>query len=125
MRISDWSSDVCSSDLVHRLLCEAHGALAVGDLAQEVADEQRHVLAPFGQARQVDREDGETVEEVLAETAMADRLVDVEMGGGNDAAVERDLAAPAAALDGAFIETTKHIHLHVCRLVAAPAQEKG
>src|SRR3546814_14806740 len=95
MRISDWSSDVCSSDLVHRLLCEAHGALAVGDLAQEVADEQRHVLAPFGQARQVDREDGETVEEVLAETAMADRLVDVAMGGGNDAAVDRDLDARA------------------------------
>src|SRR3546814_6297108 len=66
-------------EAVHRLLCEAHGALAVGDLAQEVADEQRHVLAPFGQARQVDREDGETVEEVLAETAMADRLVDVAM----------------------------------------------
>src|SRR3546814_16767646 len=96
-------------EAVHRLLCEAHGALAVGDLAQEVADEQRHVLAPFGQARQVDREDGETVEEVLAETEMADRHVDVARGGGNEAAVDIDMAAPAAALDGASPEPQKEV----------------
>src|SRR3546814_4536250 len=39
MRISDWSSDVCSSDLVHQLLRAMGAAMAAADRLQSVADE--------------------------------------------------------------------------------------
>src|SRR3546814_11151454 len=55
LRISDWSSDVCSSDLVHR---EARGdSAAAADaeaLAAEVEDAlKRHALIPDGKGGQV------------------------------------------------------------------------
>ena len=63
-----------------------------------MGDQQRDVACPFGERGQVDREDGEAVEEILAEAAGVDRGVDVAMGGGDDAHVDRDLAAAADPL---------------------------
>src|SRR3546814_8637427 len=55
MRISDWSSDVCSSDLRGIDLIEADGLLAAcrGDVARhrrEIADLRRHVIERVAEA---------------------------------------------------------------------------
>src|SRR3546814_3413315 len=42
MRISDWSSDVCSSDL-HAVVAELHGGGGVRRQAEAGVDHQRHV----------------------------------------------------------------------------------
>src|SRR3546814_12625430 len=45
MRISDWSSDVCSSDLAPRLDAGNHGAVAVDDLDDALLLPERQRLA--------------------------------------------------------------------------------
>src|SRR3546814_19400730 len=47
MRISDWSSDVCSSDLLSKDLEEKLAAKSVGDLPKRI-DGHRHARAYFG-----------------------------------------------------------------------------
>src|SRR3546814_3522655 len=47
MRISDWSSDVCSSDLVHRLAGDAAALLLILDEVQRA-----HIVQPVGQLHQ-------------------------------------------------------------------------
>src|SRR3546814_20349636 len=47
MRISDWSSDVCSSDLLSKDLEEKLAAKSVGDLPKRL-DGHRHARAYFG-----------------------------------------------------------------------------
>src|SRR3546814_12862021 len=45
MRISDWSSDVCSSDLLAKLVVDAHFLLALDDkiaIGQDMGDDRRH-----------------------------------------------------------------------------------
>src|SRR3546814_9854728 len=59
MRISDWSSDVCSSDLV------------IG--------EKRDVAMPFGKRRDADHDFGQPVIKILAEAAVLDHLIEVLM----------------------------------------------
>src|SRR3546814_5760063 len=46
MRISDWSSDVCSSDLFRRLHHSADAAWRAGE--EDVAGKQRHHLRKIG-----------------------------------------------------------------------------
>ena len=45
------------------------------ELVEERLHQQRDVLAPLAQRRQLDGEDVEPVEEVLAQLAVADRLL--------------------------------------------------
>src|SRR3546814_20307161 len=83
MRISDWSSDVCSSDLADTVLVE------LGDLALQVAPEQAHeVLHLAGRAAPVFRGEAEQREERNA-----------ELDGAGDAAAHRlrALAVPQSA----------------------------
>src|SRR3546814_7037062 len=44
MRISDWSSDVCSSDLLHRRADEADQRVGLGKVAPQLVRVGRHVL---------------------------------------------------------------------------------
>src|SRR3546814_20324360 len=54
MRISDWSSDVCSSDLV--ALVAAHEDAAQGSaLVKAFLDAQRHAVAQIGKFADLDR----------------------------------------------------------------------
>src|SRR3546814_6356548 len=59
MRISDWSSDVCSSDLRHALpvaLVAAHENSAQGSaIVIAFLDAQRHAVAQLGEFADLDR----------------------------------------------------------------------
>src|SRR3546814_5612018 len=55
MRISDWSSDVCSSDLIAHRLAVDHGALGRAQVAQDdVVAQQVQARVPVGEAGIVD-----------------------------------------------------------------------
>src|SRR5262245_63513149 len=59
-------------------------------LLEEVPHEQRDVLAALAQRGHLDRDHVQAVEEVLAEAPLADRELEVLVGGGDDAHVDRD-----------------------------------
>src|SRR3546814_8399095 len=84
MRISDWSSDVCSSDL----------ALERGP-GEEMADEVGNVVGALAQRRQPDRHDVEAIEQILAEGALTDELAQVAVRRGDDPHVRLDRRAAA------------------------------
>src|SRR3546814_10843992 len=81
MRISDWSSDVCSSDLVVVIAGEARGAAALG---------QHHLIAAMG-ADIVERLDS-----VIAAARHHDRRVPDLDGLGEEAALFGKLYHPGS-----------------------------
>src|SRR5213594_4982781 len=56
-------------------------------LRAEERGEERDVLAPLGERRDADRQHLQSVEEVLAEAALGDRVLEVEVGRRDDAHV--------------------------------------
>src|SRR5262249_61804629 len=66
------------------------GRLARVDLAEEVRGEEARILAALAQRRQLDREGGQAVEQVLAQAPLRDRL-----GGGAARGPGRPAAEPA------------------------------
>jgi hypothetical protein len=58
-----------------------------------VLEERRNLLAPVAQRRQVERQDLEAVEEILAKAALCDQAIEVGVGGGDDADVDLDRLA--------------------------------
>src|SRR3546814_2481083 len=75
MRISDWSSDVCSSDLVEGV-GEAHHPLAPGDLAGQLQSGLDGVGA--GRPRELDL----VLEAAGREHQLLEALEEVALGGG-------------------------------------------
>src|SRR3546814_14996430 len=100
MRISDWSSDVCSSDLhvagprvaQQRAFGVFGQALAVG---QEVPRQRQDVARACAERRQAQFDAVEAVEQVLAEAAVGDQRGEVGVGRADDA--HRDAALAVAA----------------------------
>ena len=78
-----------------------------------------------GKTRNLDREDGEAVEQIFAEGAGVDRRVDVAMGGGDDPHVHADLAAAADPLHGALLEHAQQLHLHLGGHVTDLVEKEG
>src|SRR2546428_286597 len=87
-------------------------ALARG-LPDEVLDEERNVLAPLAERRHVDRHDVQAIVEVLTELARPHRGLEVDVGRGDDAHVDRDGPQPAEALDLALLEGAEELRLEV------------
>jgi len=56
-------------------------------LRAEERGEEGDVLPPLGERRDADREHLEAVEEILADAALGDRLLEVDVGRGDDAQV--------------------------------------
>ena len=65
----------------------------------EVVHQDRDVLAPLAQRRQVDRDDVEPVEEVVAELPLGDQRAQVALAARDDPDVDRNLPRPAEPLD--------------------------
>src|SRR3989441_5504831 len=82
---------------------------------QEVRRQTWDVLRPLAQRRQDDAEDVETVQEVLAEPTGAHQLVDIAVGGHDDADVYRDRSHPAHPAQLAVIEHLEELRLHLRR----------
>jgi alpha-D-ribose 1-methylphosphonate 5-triphosphate synthase subunit PhnL len=91
---------------------------------EKVLRQQRNVLAPLAQRRQLRRDHVEAVVQVLAELAAGDRLLQVAVGGRDDAHV--DLARSVAA-DGphlAFLQHAQQLDLQLQRHVADLVEEQ-
>src|SRR3546814_12722794 len=87
MRISDWSSDVCSSDLRAGVIA----AFGVGrHLALEVADERRNILDAAGQAGDLEHNHAEPEEQVFAEFAFGDRGAEILVGRSEERRVGKE-----------------------------------
>ena len=98
-----------------RLVVERQASLLlfVAVLAQVVIDERRDLLAPLAQRRQLQADDVEAVEEVLAEAALGDELFEVGVGGGDDAHVDLDRLRLAERVDLVRLEEAQQLGLDV------------
>ena len=83
-------------------------AIHVGD---EGLGHGGEVLLAFAQGRQMDVEDVEAVEEVLAQLAAADGLLRHLIGGGDDADVDFEFGAPAEAANLGVFEDAQQLGL--------------
>jgi hypothetical protein len=80
-------------------------------LLEEVIGEERNVLLPSPQRREVDGEDVESVIEVFAKEAGLDALAQVDAGGGDDAHVDRACLGIARAQGDAIGEDAQEAEL--------------
>ena len=100
--------------------------MVLGEVREEVLDEVAHVLAALAERRDVDVDDVEAVEQVLAEGALADALPQVAVGGADHADVDpRHLPVGADRLDLAGLEEAEQQGLHPQRHLADFVEEDG
>ena len=92
--------------------------------AQEERRERRDVLDALAQRRQRDRDHAQAEVEVLAEPAFLHRLVEVDVGGGDQAEVGLDRAGAADALDLALLNRAQQLGLQVEPQVADLVEEE-
>src|SRR6185436_7786492 len=85
--------------------------MLAGELLEEVIDEQQQVGLPLAQRRDEDGEDVEPVVEILAEGAGGDRLLQVLVGGGDQAHVRLDRLGAADPLELPLLQDTEQLHL--------------
>ena len=84
------------------------------ELLDERARQQRDVVLAVTQGRQVDREDVEPIEEVLAKLVRADRLRRHAVRRGDHAHVHLDLRLAAAdEAEAAFLQNAEQLGLRV------------
>src|SRR3546814_18380870 len=102
MRISDWSSDVCSSDL-HRRLGDQHRRFALHHRASRGAEHQSAMLGRL---------------ERLARDERADERLDQPRLLARDDAEDRELVVPAA--DNALIAPPRQYRLDMSGAKALP-----
>ena len=76
-------------------------------------DEQRRVAGALTERREADRDDVESVEEILAERALRDQLLQIAVRRCDEADVDAHRLDPADALELALLERAKELHLHL------------
>ena len=81
------------------------------ELLQEVLHEQRDVLLPLAQRRQLHRDHVQPVVQVLAELAVCDHPSEVAVGGGDHAHVHLDRVRVADPLELALLQHPQQLHL--------------
>ena len=89
------------------------GAVFRGVELEEVLSEQGDVFAALTERRKLQHDDVEAVEEVFAEAAVFDGLLEVDIGGGDDADVDLDLTGAAEVHEAAVLQDTEDLGLHV------------
>jgi hypothetical protein len=82
-----------------------------GELAEEVLQEKRDVLAPLAERRDLDRHHVQPVVEVLAKGPVSHRLFQIAMGSGEDANVHAERLVAAHPLERALLQDAEELHL--------------
>ncbi|MCY1405619.1 hypothetical protein D9M71_208640 [compost metagenome] len=85
--------------------------MARAELAQEIAHQQRDVFTALAQGRQVDGEDVQPVQQVLAEAPCFHLAAQVHIGGGDDPHIHRDRRGAAHPLDLALLQHPQDLAL--------------
>ena len=92
-------------------------AVGLRIFCDEVIGERDDVTGTFAQWRQFEVHDVEAEQQILAEAAVANGIVEVAIGGGDDADIDWHGAGAADAIDDAFLDGAQqfglqaHIHL--------------
>ena len=95
-----------------------------GELLEEALDQQRNVLGPLAQRRHDDGHDLQPVKQVLAELARRHRLLQLLVGGGDDAHVDADQFGAADHAERAVLQHAQQVALALGREVADLVQEQ-
>src|SRR6185436_11049433 len=90
---------------------------------EEVLREQRHIVTPLPQRREVDADDVQAIVEVLAEAAVLHLLLQIDVGGGNDADVDLDRLHAAEAHELTLLHDAQQLGLRLDRHVADLVEE--
>src|SRR5713226_486838 len=121
--LADVARPVVGEEIGERLHRDGLRALAVlgREPRDEVIDQQRDVFLPLPERWHLDRDHVEPVEEVLAEAAPRDQLVEVVVGRGDHPDVDLDRVLAAHALERLLFQRAQHLGLrlqaHVSDLV--------
>ena len=91
---------------------------------EEQPRQLRQVLDAIAQRRHPDRDDVDPVVEVLAEPPFLDRLLEVDVGRGDQAEVGLDRLGAADALDLPFLDRAQQLGLQVEAQVADLVEEQ-
>ena len=94
-----------------------------GDPLQEVLREQQDVAGARAQRRHRNRDDVDAVEQILAEPLLLDLGLEVAVGRGDDARLERHLLVAADRADLALLEDAQQLDLHLERHLADLVEE--
>ncbi len=81
------------------------------ELLQEEIAQGGDVAVPLGQRRHVDVDDIQPVEQILAELSLADHLVQIAIGGGNQADVDGNRLGAPHALELPLLDHAEQLHL--------------
>src|SRR5690606_15349282 len=90
--------------------------LAVVFAAEEIREvpyEQRNVVRPRPERRHGNRNDAQTIVEILAKAALCDLRLEVLVRRGNHTHVDLDRARRAQTLDLALLQHTQHLGLRL------------
>ena len=107
-----------SDEPAHRL-AELH-AVALEEQPRQL----RQIFDPIAQRRHPDRDDVDAVEEVLAESSLLDRLLEVDVGGDDQPEVGADRLGAADALDLAFLDRPQQLGLEIQPQIADLVEEE-
>src|SRR5438105_2689162 len=115
---------------VHRGRAQAQGAaLPLGEPAEEMLGQARNILPALAQRRERDRNYVEAIEEVLAELALVDHLLEIAVGGSDDPDVDGDRLGGADGTDLAALEGAQELDLegrrHLADLVEQQRPARG
>src|SRR5450759_3631337 len=88
-------------------------ARALRVLADEMIDQQRDVVAPLAQRRDVDGDHVQAIVQIFLEPAVAHHLPDVPVGGGDDAHVDLVAALRAERLELPLLQDAQQLRLAV------------
>src|SRR5262252_6624385 len=86
-------------------------AVLFGIPPQEVLGEERDLITTFPQRRQIDRDDVQTEEEIVAEVAVGHGARQVAVGGGDDAHVDANVLFPSEAGELAVLQDLEELSL--------------
>ena len=112
-KLSDVSRPVILEERLSCLARQPSGGPAErpADLLQKGLAQRHDVGRTFAQRRNLDVEDPEAVEQVLAKVAALDGFAQVAVGGGDDADVRLQEARPAEPLELAFLQHPQELGL--------------
>ena len=102
---------------LHRL------ADALRDSPQDMLREQQDVAAARAQRRHRDRDDVDPIEQILAEPLLLDLGLEIAVGRGDDARLERHLLVAADRAHLALLEHAQQLDLHLERHLADLVEE--
>src|SRR5262249_49922528 len=95
-----------------------------GESIHEVSDERRDVLGTLAQGRQVDREDVQSVVEVVAEAALVDHRKQIPVGRRDHAHIDLDRPRATEALELLLLKDPEELRLQLQGNLSALVEEE-